>query len=90
MENLKTLNRVCWVLAMVTGVVMVVIALICVWAENAEALFEHLWRIFLTALILFLAAAVTIALNNTIIGFAIRSQEKGKASAAPQPPDSSA
>ena len=89
MENLKKLNRVCWVLGIVTGVVMVLISLMCVWVEDGEELFEELWRPFLTALILFVAAAATIILNNALMRFACRKEAKAAAPADPQPPESS-
>lgn len=88
MENLKMLNRVCWVLGMVTGLVMVVLALIAVWAENWEAI-EHLEKPFFTALILFVAAAATIILNNAVMQFAFRKNAKADAPAPAQPPESS-
>ena len=89
MEKMKTLNRVCWVLGMITGAVMVVLALVAVWEEDWEAI-EHLEKPFLTALILFVAAAATIILNNAIMRFTCRKDAKADAPAPAQPPDSSA
>lgn len=88
MEDLKTLNRVCWVLGMITGVVMVVLALVAVWAEEWEVI-EHLEKPLLTALILFVAAAATIALNNAVMRFASRKDAKADATTPFQPPESS-
>jgi len=89
MEKMKTLNRVCWVLGMVTGVIMVIIGLIAVWAED-WGFFEHLEKPFFTALILFVAAAATIILNNAIMRFTSRKNAKADAPAPAQPPESSA
>ena len=90
MENLKRLNRVCWVLGIVTGVVMVIIGLIGVWAED-WGFFQHLEKPFFTALIFFAAAAATIILNNAIMRFAVRGKDKrpADAPASAQSPESS-
>lgn len=89
MEKMKTLNRVCWALGMITGVVIVVLALVVVWAEDWEVI-EHLEKPLLTALILFVAAAATIILNNAIMRFTSRKDAKADAPVPAQPPDSNA
>jgi len=88
MKWLRALSCACWVIAILSVVVMLVIGLATVWAKDGEDLFETLNKPFFTALFLLGATAVTIILNSIIIRSVCSNGGSDKPSGLAYPPDS--
>ena len=61
--NLRTLNLTCYAISLASLLVAMVSALCMVWVDSVG---DSLWRIFMSAVVVFLASASTLSINRTM------------------------